>query len=84
FEKAPNAKTLEEVLTESRIRIVSIVGLATDFCVKATALDAAELRNRGNLEKVIVTRSGVAAVNLKEGDGERAMEEMISAGVEVE
>lgn len=84
FEKAPGAKTLEEVLVESRIRIVRIVGLATDFCIKATALDAAKLRNGGILDRVIVQRSGIAAVNLKEGDGERAIEEMLAAGVEVE
>lgn len=84
FEKAPGAKTLEEVLVESKIRIVRIVGLATDFCIKATALGAAELRNRGILDQVVVSRSGIAAVNLKEGDGERAIEEMLAAGVEME
>lgn len=84
FEKAPGAKTLEEVLVESKIRIVRIVGLATDFCIKATALDAAKLRNGGILDRVVVSRSGIAAVNLKEGDGDRAIAEMIAAGVEVE
>ena len=84
FEKAPGAKTLEEVLVESRIRIVRIVGLATDFCIKATALDAAKLRDSGKLDRVIVERSGIAAVNLKEGDGERAIAEMMAAGIDME
>lgn len=84
FEKAPGAKTLEEVLAESRIRIVRIVGLATDFCIKATALDAARLRDSGKLDRVIVQRSGIAAVNLKEGDGERAIVEMAEAGIDME
>lgn len=84
FEKLPGAKTLEEVLVETGIRVVRIVGLATDFCVKATALGAANLRKEGKLDRVIVKRSGIAAVNLKEGDGERAVMEMIAAGVEVE
>jgi nicotinamidase/pyrazinamidase len=36
-------KALEEYLRGARITDVTIVGLATDFCVKATALDAARL-----------------------------------------
>jgi nicotinamidase/pyrazinamidase len=83
FERAPEAKTLEEVLAESRIRIVRIVGLATDFCVKATALGAADLRNRGGLDQVIVESSAIAAVNLQPGDGDRAIEEMRARGIEI-
>lgn len=79
FVIASGAKTLEEVLSDARVRTVRIVGLATDFCVRATALGAAKLRDAGKLEKVIVERSGIAAVNLKEGDGDRAIEEMAAA-----
>ena len=84
FVVASGAKSLEEVLSEARIRTVRIVGLATDFCIKATALDAAKLRDSGKLDRVIVERSGIAAVNLKEGDGERAIIEMAEAGIEIE
>lgn len=83
FVIANGAKTLEEVLIDARIRTVRIVGLATDFCIKATALGAAKLRDSGKLDRVIVERSGIAAVNLKEGDGDRALAEMAAAGIEI-
>ena len=78
FEAAPDAKTLEEVLKEFGVRAVSIVGLATDYCVKATAIDAARAGFR-----VEVIGTGIRAVNIKEGDEERAIEEMQAAGVRI-
>jgi nicotinamidase/pyrazinamidase len=83
FEKVTGAKTLEEVLAESRIRVVRIVGLATDYCIKATAIDAAKFRDKGGLDRVVVESSGIAAVNITPGDGEKAIEEMKARGVEV-
>jgi nicotinamidase/pyrazinamidase len=53
-----------------------VTGLATDYCVKATALDAARL---GFATTVLV--DAVAAVDLAPGDGERALAEMQDAGV---
>jgi nicotinamidase/pyrazinamidase len=55
-----------------------IVGLATDYCVKETALDARRLGFAA-----CVVRDGVAAVDLEEGDGEGALEAMHEAGVEL-
>ena len=55
-----------------------MVGLATDYCVKETVLDA---RRRGLPTEV--PAGTVAAVDLEPGDGDRAVEEMRSAGAAV-
>ena len=57
---------------------VVIVGLATDYCVQATALDA---RLRGYPATVLA--AGIRAVELAAGDGARAIDAMRQAGVEV-
>ena len=67
---------LEAVLRAAAITRVVVVGLATDYCVKATALDAARL----GFETSVVT-DAVAAVDLQPGDGGRALDEMRDAGV---
>ena len=54
-------------------------GLATDYCVRATALDAL----REGFE-VVVLRDAVRAVDVQPGDGDRALEEMRAAGARVE
>jgi nicotinamidase/pyrazinamidase len=53
-------------------------GLATDYCVRATVLDA---RREGF--EVVVLRDAVRAVEVQAGDGDRALEEMRAAGAEV-
>ena len=55
---------------------VYIGGLATDYCVKATALDAVK-----NGLKTYLLFDACRAVNINPGDGDRAIEEMIRAGV---
>lgn len=67
---------LEALLRERGISRVVVVGLATDYCVKATALDAARL----GFDTALLT-DAVAAVDLAPGDGERAIDEMREAGV---
>jgi nicotinamidase/pyrazinamidase len=67
---------LERLLRDRTIGRVVVVGLATDYCVKATALDAVRL---GFGASVLV--DAVAAVNLEPSDGERALEAMRDAGV---
>jgi nicotinamidase/pyrazinamidase len=69
---------LEQLLRERGIDIVHVAGLALDYCVKATALDA----KRAGFE-VIVHRAATRAVELEPGDGERAVRELREAGVEV-
>ena len=66
---------LDEVLRTSGIESVVITGLATDYCVKETVLDAAA---RGFPATVIL--DGIRAVDLAEGDGARAIEAMRDAG----
>jgi nicotinamidase/pyrazinamidase len=67
---------LERLLRDAGIDHVVVVGLATDHCVKATALDAARL----GFETHVLT-DAIAAVDLEPGDGDRALEEMRDAGV---
>jgi nicotinamidase/pyrazinamidase len=57
---------------------VVVVGLATDYCVRATALDAVAL---GFATSVV--RDAVAAVDRTAGDGDRALAELADAGVAV-
>ena len=52
------------------------MGLASDYCVKATALDAVRL---GFATEVLT--DAIAAVNVLPDDGERALIEMRDAGV---
>jgi nicotinamidase/pyrazinamidase len=67
---------LEALLREHGAERVVIVGLATDYCVKATALDAVALGF-----ETIVLAAATAAVNLDPDDGDRAIQEMSAAGV---
>jgi nicotinamidase/pyrazinamidase len=69
---------LERLLREHDVDTVHVAGLALDYCVKATALDA---RRAG--WRVILHRGATRAVNMEEGDGDRAIEELRGAGVEV-
>lgn len=54
---------------------VVIAGLATDYCVKATALDARSLGF-----SVLVASDGIRGVDAVKGDSDRAIEEMVQAG----
>jgi nicotinamidase/pyrazinamidase len=67
---------LERYLRSKGVSELYVTGLATDYCVKASALDA---RRKGF--KTCVVTDAVAAVNVQPGDGERALEEMKVAGV---
>ena len=70
---------LEGMLRDREVERVVICGLATDYCVNATALDARQL----GFETVVLMRA-VAAVNLKPGDDERALAEMATAGAAIQ
>lgn len=72
------ATELESLLTDRGIREVTVVGLAYDVCVRATALDANRL---GHPTTVIQHAS--AAVELETGDAERTTTELTAAGITV-
>ncbi|MEM7785501.1 MAG: bifunctional nicotinamidase/pyrazinamidase [Planctomycetota bacterium] len=69
---------LAEFLTEQKIRQIYLLGLATDYCVKFTALDAIKC----GFETCLI-QDGCRGVDLQPGDSERAIESMKSAGVQV-
>ena len=69
---------LERTLRERGIERITAVGLATDYCVKNTAIGAARLGF-----DVTVDPEGVRPVEVEPGDGERALEEMRAAGVTI-
>jgi nicotinamidase/pyrazinamidase len=69
------ATGLEEYLREWMATEIVVMGLATDYCVKATALDGRALGLA-----VTVVEDGCRAVNLRPDDGARALEEMRAAG----
>ncbi len=70
---------LESLLRDAGVDSVVVVGLATDYCVKATALDALRL----GFETTVLA-DAIAAVDLEPGDGDRATEEMRDAGAALE
>ena len=69
---------LDELLRSRRIEDVTVVGLATDYCVKHTALDAERLGYR-----VEVDTTAVRGVNLEPDDSEHALDELGAAHVEL-
>jgi len=66
---------LEGMLRKRDIERVVVGGLATDYCVNATALDARRLGFRTE-----VLEDGIAAVNLQAGDDTKAKAAMADAG----
>ena len=69
---------LAELLRAAEVQRLVVLGLATDYCVRATALEGRELG-----WPVTVPWSAVRAVDLEPGDGERTRLELLDAGVEV-
>ncbi|MDY0340880.1 MAG: bifunctional nicotinamidase/pyrazinamidase [Coriobacteriia bacterium] len=69
---------LAAYLEERGVDELVIMGLATDYCVRATVLDACALGFG-----VTVIEDGCRAVEVAPGDGERAFTEMRSAGARV-
>jgi nicotinamidase/pyrazinamidase len=73
-----DATSLAETLRARGVDAVTVVGLATDYCVKNTALDA--LREGF---AVRVDRAGIRGVDVQPGDSERALDELAAAGATV-
>ncbi|HUF17001.1 MAG TPA: bifunctional nicotinamidase/pyrazinamidase [Thermoanaerobaculia bacterium] len=79
FDNAHRKATgLEEQLRSRDVTDVCVVGLATDYCVRFTTLDALALGF-----KVAVVRDACRGVELQDGDIESAFEEMRTTGAEI-
>ena len=79
FDNAHRKKTeLDDYLKSKKITDLYLVGLATDVCVKYTALDATQLGYN-----TYVVKDGCRGIDLKEGDTERALKEVQDAGAKI-
>jgi nicotinamidase/pyrazinamidase len=74
FEETDLAATLRD----RGVDAVTVVGLATDYCVKETAADALREGFR-----VAIDRAAVRGIDVEPGDSERALDELRQAGAEV-
>jgi len=72
------ATGLGDYLRAKQVTDVYVAGLATDYCVKFTALDALTLGFRTHL-----IEDACRGVNLQPGDVAKAVEEMKQAGIEI-
>jgi nicotinamidase/pyrazinamidase len=75
----PDGTPFADLLRERGIEELHVGGLATDYCVKATVLDAL---NAGFRVKLLI--DATRGVDVNPGDTERALTEMVNAGAEVE
>ena len=69
---------LEELLRARGVEQVTVVGLATDYCVRETAADALRVGF-----DVTVDRGGIRGIDVEPGDSERALDELRAAGAHV-
>jgi putative nicotinate phosphoribosyltransferase len=69
---------LAVLLRDAGVTRVLVGGLATDYCVKATVLDALAAGFH-----TTVLADAIAAVDVEQGDGRRALDEMVAAGAQV-
>jgi nicotinamidase/pyrazinamidase len=74
-EAVGSGNQLADDLRADGVEALVVAGLATDYCVRATVLDALE-----NGLSVFLLKDGVRAVNLKPDDGDKALKEMQEAG----
>jgi nicotinamidase/pyrazinamidase len=74
----PDGRAFRDDLEARRIEHLYVGGLATDYCVKHSVLDAL----RAGLRVTVLTDS-IAGVELHPGDSERAIDEMRAAGAEI-
>jgi nicotinamidase/pyrazinamidase len=74
FEKSD----LAEILRSRGVDEVFVCGLATDYCVRASAIDACQ-----EGFDVTVVEDAIRPVEVEPGDGERALDDMRAAGARV-
>jgi nicotinamidase/pyrazinamidase len=70
------SEDLAQHLKSKGVTELYVTGLATDYCVRASALDA----NKKGFRTYVVT-DAIAAVDVHPGDGQKALDEMKSAGI---
>lgn len=73
----PDGQSLVDAMHARGVRHVYVGGLATDYCVRATVLDAL----KGGFETSVLIDAS-RPVDVQAGEGERALNEMLSAGAE--
>lgn len=73
--RADDGRTLDEILKAYGVQRLLVGGLATDYCVRASVLDALK-----HGYEVIVLTDAIRGVNLQPDDSERALQEMQLAG----
>jgi nicotinamidase/pyrazinamidase len=88
FDKGTNQQTdgysafetdeLAQILRDRGIDKITVVGLATDYCVKHTALEALQ-----EGFTVVVDSTAVRGVEVEQGDSQRALEEIRAAGANI-
>jgi nicotinamidase/pyrazinamidase len=71
-------KALLDDLRDRRITRVYLSGIATDYCVRESALDA----RKAGLE-VRVLADAIAGIDVRPGDARRALDEVSAAGAQV-
>jgi len=71
-------RRLDGLLRQQGVDGVWVTGLATDYCVRASTLDALRLGY-----SVRVVTDAIRAVDVKPGDGQRALQEMRQAGAKL-
>ena len=75
---APDGRTLLEDLRVRHVNTLYVTGIATDYCVKHTAIDALQAGLH-----VIVLTDAIAGIDVQPGDVDRALTEMSRAGAEM-
>ena len=76
FEGVDSRSTpFEELLLRRRVTEIVVTGLATDYCVKATAMDAI-----GKGFAVIICTDAVKGIDRNPGDSEKAITELVMLG----
>jgi len=71
----PSAQPLADILRQRNVQKLLVGGLATDYCVRASTLDA--LRHGFT---TVILLDAMRGIDLKDGDVARALDEMIRAG----
>lgn len=79
FDNGKKFKTnLNNFLEKNSIKTLYIMGLATDYCVKFSVLDALSLGY-----EVFVVEDGIRGVNISPEDSQKAVDEMIESGAKL-